>query len=103
HEAWSYDISWSRHFSPLHTLLAAGGASILAVGGASVLVPDLVPASLGVAAAAGAASAWRINRATRSRWEQLERESREHLELGERLAESLQDLAGELRLEELLE
>src|SRR3989442_12498011 len=33
-EACIYDISWSRHFSPLHTLLGAGAASILAVGGA---------------------------------------------------------------------
>ena len=51
----------------------------------------------------GGASAWRMRRATRSRWDQLEREAREHLELGDRLAASLQDLAGELRLEELLE
>jgi diguanylate cyclase (GGDEF)-like protein/putative nucleotidyltransferase with HDIG domain len=102
-EACIYDISWRRHFSPLHTLLGAGAASILAVGTAALLAPALVPAGLGVAAAAGGASAWRIHRATRSRWAQLEREAREHLELGERLAASLQDLAGELRLEELLE
>jgi diguanylate cyclase (GGDEF)-like protein/putative nucleotidyltransferase with HDIG domain len=98
-----YDISWSRHFSPMHTLLGAGAASILAVGSAALFAPALVPAGLGIAATAGATSAWRLRRATRSRWDQLEREAREHLELAERLAASLQDLAGELRLEELLE
>jgi diguanylate cyclase (GGDEF)-like protein/putative nucleotidyltransferase with HDIG domain len=102
-EACVYDITWSTHFSPLHVLLGAGAAGILAVGGASVFAPALVPAGLGIAAAAGAAAGWRLHRATRSRWNQLEREAREHLELGERLAASLQDLAGELRLEELLE
>src|SRR3954447_19092216 len=45
-EACVYDISWSRHFSPMRTLLGAGAASILAVGGAAVLAPALVPAGL---------------------------------------------------------
>ena len=98
-----YDISWSRHFSPLHMLLGAGAASILAVGSAALFAPDLVPAGLGVAAAFGGASAWRMQRESRRRWDRLERDSREHLDFGERLAASLQDLAGELRLEELLE
>lgn len=102
-EACVYDVSWSKHFSALRTLLGAGAASILAVGSAVLLAPALLPAGLGVAAAAGSAAGWRTHRATRLRWEQLEREAREHLELGERLAASLQDLAGELRLEELLE
>jgi diguanylate cyclase (GGDEF)-like protein len=102
-DACVYDISWSRHFSPLRMLLGAGAASILAVGGAALLAPALVPAGLGVAAVAGGAAAWRSHRETRLRWDQLEREAREHLELGERLTASLQDLAGELRLEELLE
>ena len=102
-EACIYDISWSRHFSPLHTLLGAGAASILAVGSTALLAPALVPAGLAVAAAAGGVSAWRLRRATRLRWEQLEREAQEHLELGDRLVDSLQDLAGELRLEELLD
>ena len=102
-EACVYDVSWSRHFSPLRALLGAGAASILAVGSTALLAPALVPAGLAVAAAAGGASAWRMRRATKLRWEQLEREAREHLELGERLVDSLQDLAGELRLEELLE
>jgi diguanylate cyclase (GGDEF)-like protein len=102
-DACVYDISWSRHFSPLRTLLGTGAVSILAVGGAALLTPALVPAGLGVAAVAGGVSVWRMHRATRLRWDQLEREAREHLELGERLTASLQDLAGELRLEELLE
>jgi diguanylate cyclase (GGDEF)-like protein/putative nucleotidyltransferase with HDIG domain len=102
-EACIYDISWSRHFSPMRTLLSGGAVSIFAVGAAAVITPALVPAGLGVAAVAGSASAWRIHRSTRRRWDQLEREAREHLELSERLAASLQDLAGELRLEDLLE
>lgn len=102
-DACVYDVSWSKHFSPLRMLLGAGAASVLAVGAAALIAPALVPAGLGVAAAAGGASAWRMHRAARLRWDQLEREAREHLELGERLAASLQDLAGELRLEELLE
>jgi diguanylate cyclase (GGDEF)-like protein/putative nucleotidyltransferase with HDIG domain len=102
-DACVYDISWSRHYSTLRTLLGASAPSILAVGGAALLAPALVPAGLGVAAVAAGVSAWRMHRATRLRWDQLEREAREHLELGERLTASLQDLAGELRLEELLE
>jgi diguanylate cyclase (GGDEF)-like protein len=102
-DACVYDISWSRHFSPVRMLLGAGAVSIIAVGGAALLAPALVPAGLGVAAVAGGAAAWRRHRETRLRWDQLEREAREHLELGERLTASLQDLAGELRLEELLE
>jgi len=102
-EACVYDISWSRHFAPLHMLLGAGAASILAVGSAAVIAPALVPAGLGVAAVLGGAAAWRMRRETRRRWDQLERDAREHLDYGERLAASLQDLAGELRLEELLE
>lgn len=102
-EACVYDISWSRHFSPLHVLLGAGAASIVAVGSAALFAPDLVPAGLGVAALFGGASTWRMRRETRLRWDQLERDARENLEFGERLAASLQDLAGELRLEELLD
>jgi diguanylate cyclase (GGDEF)-like protein/putative nucleotidyltransferase with HDIG domain len=102
-EACIYDISWSRHFSPMRTLLGAGAASIAVVGGAALFAPALLPAGLGVSAAPGAWASWRLHRATRSRWNQLEREAREHLELSERLAASLQDLAGELRLDELLE
>jgi diguanylate cyclase (GGDEF)-like protein len=98
-----YDISWSRHFSPMRTLVGTGAVSVGAVAGAASVAPALLPFALAFAAAAGGRSAWRMHRETRSRWERLEREAREHLEFGERLAASLQDLAGELRLDELLE
>jgi diguanylate cyclase (GGDEF)-like protein/putative nucleotidyltransferase with HDIG domain len=101
-EACIYDVSWREYVSPLRTILTAGAAAILAVGGSAVLAPALLPAGVAVAAAAGALGAARLHRVGRRRWKQLEREIREQAEFGERLAASLQDLAGELRLDELL-
>src|SRR5207302_5975348 len=68
-ESCLYDISWSRHSSPLHMLLGAGAVGILAVGSAALFAPGFVPSGLGIAAAAGATTAWRLRRATRRRWD----------------------------------
>jgi diguanylate cyclase (GGDEF)-like protein len=102
-ESCIYDISWSEHVSPLRAVLGSVAAGTLAVGGSALLAPALLPAAGALAAAAAGAAAMRLHRINRRRLDQLEREVREQSELGERLAASLQDLAGELRLDELLE
>jgi diguanylate cyclase (GGDEF)-like protein len=102
-EACIYDISWREHVSPLRAVLGSLATGTLAVGGSALLAPALLPAAGALAAAAGGAAAFRLHRINRRRLQQLEREVREQSELGVRLAASLQDLTGELRLEELLE
>ena len=101
-EACIYELSWREHVSPMRTILTSGAAAILAVGASAVLAPALVPAGLAIAAAAGGLAVARLRRVTRRRWDHLQREVREQAEFGERLAASLQDLTGELRLDELL-
>jgi len=102
-EACIYDISWSEQVSPLRAVFGSAAAGTLALGGSALLAPALLPAAGALAAAAGGATALRVHRINRRRLEQLEREVREQTELGQRLAASLQDLTGELRLDELLE
>jgi diguanylate cyclase (GGDEF)-like protein len=101
-EACIYDLSWREHVSPVRTILTAGAAGILAVGASAILAPALLPGGLAIAAAAGGLAVARLRRVSRRRWDHLEREVREQAEFGERLAASLQDLTGELRLDELL-
>jgi diguanylate cyclase (GGDEF)-like protein/putative nucleotidyltransferase with HDIG domain len=102
-DACIYDLSWSEHVSPQRTVIGSALAAALAVGGAAMLAPALLPTGVAVAGVAGSAAAWKVHRVNRRRCDQLEREAREHAELGQRLAGSLQDLTGELRLDELLD
>jgi diguanylate cyclase (GGDEF)-like protein len=102
-DACIYDISWSEHVSPLRAVLGSATAGALAIGGSALLAPVLLPAAGVLAAAAAGGAAVRVHRINRRRLQQLEREVREQSELGERLVASLQDLTGELRLDELLE
>jgi diguanylate cyclase (GGDEF)-like protein/putative nucleotidyltransferase with HDIG domain len=102
-DACIYDLYWSEHVSPQRTVIGSALAAALAVGGSALLAPALLPAGVAVAGVAGGAAAWKVHRVNRRRWDQLEREAREHAELGQRLAASLQDLTGELRLDELLD
>jgi diguanylate cyclase (GGDEF)-like protein/putative nucleotidyltransferase with HDIG domain len=101
-EACIYDVSWKEHVSVHRALALAAGAGALSVGAAAAFAPTLLPAGIALAGLTAGACAWRLGRALRRRWGQLERELGEQRESSERLAASLQDLAGELRLDELL-
>ena len=97
-----YDVSWEAHFSTGRTAVAAAGASFAAIGGTALLAPALLPLGAAAAVMATAAAVWRArSQAGRRRW-QLEQALVEQSQLSDRLAESLQDLVGELRLDDLL-
>jgi diguanylate cyclase (GGDEF)-like protein/putative nucleotidyltransferase with HDIG domain len=102
-EACVYDVSWHEHVSLERTLLATGGACAAAVGVPALVAPAFLPFGIGVAVVAVGGSAIRLGRIISRRLRQLERDLSDQSESSDRLAESLQDLAGELRLDELLE
>jgi diguanylate cyclase (GGDEF)-like protein/putative nucleotidyltransferase with HDIG domain len=98
-----YDVSWREHISMERMVLGATAAGAAAVGVPALFAPALVPVGIGVAVAAASAFAVRLGLALSRRCGQLERDLQEQSDSGDRLAESIQDLAGELRLEELIE
>jgi diguanylate cyclase (GGDEF)-like protein/putative nucleotidyltransferase with HDIG domain len=98
-----YDVSWREHISMERTLLGVAGAGAAAVGVPALFAPALVSVGIGLAVAAAGAFVLRHGLALNRRCRQLERDLREQSDSSDRLAESLQDLAGELRLEELIE
>ena len=102
-ESCVYDISWDSHSSTGRAVAGAIGASALAIGGTALLAPALVPAGVVAAGVAGAGAAWHIRSRSGTRRRQLEQALVEQSRLADRLAASLQDLVGELRLDELLE
>ena len=102
-ESCIYDVSWREHISIERTLLGAAGACAAAIGVPVVFAPALVPVGVGLAVAVAGGFAVRLGRAVSRRWRQLERDLREQSDSSDRLAQSLQDLTGELRLDELLE
>jgi diguanylate cyclase (GGDEF)-like protein/putative nucleotidyltransferase with HDIG domain len=102
-EACIYDVSWHEHVSLERTLLATGGACAIAVGVPALVAPAILPFGIGVAVVAVGGSAIRFGRIIGRRLRQLERDVSDQSDSSDRLAESLQDLAGELRLDELLE
>jgi diguanylate cyclase (GGDEF)-like protein/putative nucleotidyltransferase with HDIG domain len=102
-EACIYDVSWREHISIERTLLAAGGACAAAVATPLLIAPAFLPFGIGLAVAAAGGFGIRLGRAVSRRWQQLERDLREQSDSSDRLAQSLQDLTGELRLDELLE
>jgi diguanylate cyclase (GGDEF)-like protein/putative nucleotidyltransferase with HDIG domain len=101
-EACEYEVSWRPHASYARYALGSGAVGAVAVAAPALLAPPLLPIGAALALGALGASAWKGVGLHRRRWRQLEREVDEQLELGGRLAVSLQDLAGELRLDELL-
>jgi diguanylate cyclase (GGDEF)-like protein/putative nucleotidyltransferase with HDIG domain len=102
-EACVYDLSWESHSSSGRAMAGAVGAGALAIGGTAVLAPALVPAGIAAAGLAAATAAWHVRSRTGTRRRQLEHALAEQSRLADRLAASLQDLVGELRLDELLE
>jgi diguanylate cyclase (GGDEF)-like protein/putative nucleotidyltransferase with HDIG domain len=98
-----YDVSWREHISIERTLLGAAGVCAAAVGAPVLFAPAFVPVGIGLAVSVAGGFSLRLGRAISRRWQQLERDLREQSDSSALLAESLQDLAGELRLDELLE
>ena len=102
-ESCIYDVSWREHISKERTLLGAAGTAAAAIGVPALFAPALVPAGIAVAVAAAGGFALRLGLALNRRCQQLERDLHEQSDSSDRLSESLQDLAGELRLDELIE
>ncbi|MFL5867564.1 MAG: HD domain-containing phosphohydrolase [Thermoleophilaceae bacterium] len=98
-----YDISWDAHSSTGRAMAGAVAASAASIGGTALLAPALVPLGVVGAAVAAGATAWRVRSWAGTRRRQLEQALVEQSRLADRLAASLQDLVGELRLDELLE
>ena len=98
-----YEVSWREHVSIERTLLGAASMCAAAVGVPVLFGPAFVSLGAGVAVAIAGGFALRLGRAVNRRWRQLEQDLREQSDSSDRLAQSLQDLAGELRLDELLE
>src|SRR4051794_2418749 len=97
-----YEIRWQSGASRLRTAIGAalGGAACL--GAALALDPVLVPEAAAVATALGAVAGHGELRFRRRRYEHLRRRADEQAVLAERLANSLQDLVSELRLDDVL-
>jgi diguanylate cyclase (GGDEF)-like protein len=98
-----YDVSWNARTSSGRAVAGALAASVAAIGGTAALAPALVPAGVGAAGVAGATAAWHVRSRAGTRRRQLEQALAEQSRLADRLAASLQDLVGELRLDELLQ
>ncbi len=97
-----YDVSWDARSSTGRAVAGALAASAAAVGGTAALAPALVPAGVAAAGVAAASAAWHVRGRAGTRRRQLEHALTEQSRLAGRLAASLQDLVGELRLDELL-
>src|SRR3954469_3218099 len=97
-----YEIRWQSGASRLRTALGAvlGGAAC--IGAALALEPALVPEPAGPAAAPGRFAAHKELRFRRRRYQHLQRRADEQAVVAERLANSLQDLVSELRLDDVL-
>ena len=98
-----YDIAWDRQAMPLRHSLAAGAAATAAIGGALAVSPALLPAGMLVAAGAAGAVVARAIATLRVRSRGLQVELDERSAVAQQLMGSLQDLAGELRVEEVLD
>jgi diguanylate cyclase (GGDEF)-like protein/putative nucleotidyltransferase with HDIG domain len=97
-----YEIRWQSGASRLRTALGAGLASAASVGGALAFDPALLPGAGLAAAALAAAAAHSELRFRRRRYQHLERRADEQAVVADRLANSLQDLVSDLRLDEVL-
>src|SRR4051812_23383511 len=97
-----YEIRCQSGASRLRTALGAvlGGSAF--VGGALAFDVALMPEAAAAAAALGAAAAHSELRFRRRRYQHLERRADEQAVVAERLANSLQDLVSELRLDDVL-
>jgi diguanylate cyclase (GGDEF)-like protein len=102
-DACVYDVAWDRQALPLRSALGAGAVAAASVGGALVLAPALLPEALVVAAGAGFLASGRAIATLTARTRHLEVELDEREAIAGQLMGSLQDLAGELRVEELLD
>src|SRR4051794_4785458 len=102
-DACVYDIAWDRQALPLRSSLAAGAVATAAVGGSLALAPALLPGAMLLAAGAGGAAMGRAIATLRARSRTLQVTLDERSAVAEHLMGSLQDLAGELRVEELLD
>ena len=101
-DACLYEISWEAQPSgaPFFAACAATGAGAVAL--TALAAPVALPAGVAVAGAAAVAAVWRARGLEHRRWRALEHGLRDQAVVGERLSGSLQDLAGELRLDDVV-
>jgi diguanylate cyclase (GGDEF)-like protein len=97
-----YEIRWQPGASRFRTALASVLAGAAALGGALVFDTTLVPEAGVAAAAALAYAAGGELGFRRRRWRTLQQSAATQAEVAERLADSLQDLVSELRLDDVL-
>src|SRR5689334_16275381 len=102
-EACVYDIAWDRQALPLRRSLGAGAAAAASIGGALAVDPALLPVGMLGAAGAGAFAVAKAIAILRVRAKAMQVELDERSAVAEQLMRSLHDLAGELRVEELLD
>ncbi len=101
-EACVYDVTWESGGSYVRFALGSllsGGALLAAAG---VFEPSLLPGAGVLAAGLGGLAAQRALGVRRRVWRQLEAEVRDQSQVAQRLSASLQDIASELRLEDVL-
>ncbi|HEY1595275.1 MAG TPA: HD domain-containing phosphohydrolase [Thermoleophilaceae bacterium] len=101
-ESCVYDVTWESGGSYVRFALGSfmAGAGLLAATG--VADPTLLPAAAAIAAGLGGVATHRALGVRRRVWRQLETEVREQAQVTQRLNASLQDIASELRLEDVL-
>src|SRR4051812_28257613 len=102
-DACVYDIAWDRQALPLRSTLGASALATAAIGGSLAVDPALLPVGMLLGAGAGGAAVGRAIATLRARSRGLQVELDERSAVAEQLMGSLQDLAGELRVEELLD
>jgi diguanylate cyclase (GGDEF)-like protein len=102
-DACVYELTWNEHASAVPFALSAGAVGAAALAASLLFAPALLPAGVAAVGAAATAAALRAHAVDRGRWRRLEHSLRAQADVGEALAASLRDLAGELRLGEVLQ
>jgi len=97
-----YDVTWESGGSYVRFALASLLAGAALLGAVGLFDPVLLPGAGVVAAGLGGVATRRAMGVRRRVWRQLETEVREQAEVTQRLSASLQDIASELRLEDVL-
>ena len=103
HERCVYDIRWQAHDATLRAGVAVGLVAGVSMLGAAVAAPALLPLAAGVSAITAAVCGLRVHHGLRAHQRHLQHELRDRDAVAQRMTASLQDLVGELDLDEVLD
>jgi diguanylate cyclase (GGDEF)-like protein len=101
-ESCVYELSWDGRGRWMPQAIGSAAGSAVALGAAALFAPALLPVAAAVPVVAGALVTRRIVASRRARWDELRMEVSSNADATDKLLSSMQDLVGELRIEDLL-